>query len=293
WRTALSDNNSAYVEIQAGLFRDQETYGFLEPQESRSFTEYWMPIRDLGGVSRANPDAVLNLNRHANSTGVDLEVAFNVSKELPNATVTVLNGTKTVASARTPMSPRQTFSKTFAGLPAAAAYTVELRNGEQLVIRHTENQYDFVSRDQVRLGKQPSYTYPAEASFGADDFVHLANEQETNGELLIALETYQKGLARFPESIALNKGAGRLETSLAQYGNAVPHLSKALLWKSEDHETAYYLGIADEAQNQLRDARTHLDFAQQSEEFHAPALMELAGIEARAGDRNRALALIE
>ena len=32
WRLALSDNNSAYVEIQAGLFRDQETYGFLEPQ---------------------------------------------------------------------------------------------------------------------------------------------------------------------------------------------------------------------------------------------------------------------
>jgi hypothetical protein len=31
WRNALSDNNSAYVEIQAGLFRNQETYAFLEP----------------------------------------------------------------------------------------------------------------------------------------------------------------------------------------------------------------------------------------------------------------------
>jgi uncharacterized protein DUF5107 len=48
WRAALSDNNSAYVEVQAGLFRDQETYGFLEPQESRSFTECWIPIRELG-----------------------------------------------------------------------------------------------------------------------------------------------------------------------------------------------------------------------------------------------------
>jgi hypothetical protein len=48
WRAALSDNNSAYVEVQAGLFRDQETYGFLEPQESRSFAECWIPIRELG-----------------------------------------------------------------------------------------------------------------------------------------------------------------------------------------------------------------------------------------------------
>jgi Domain of unknown function (DUF5107) len=30
WRNALSDDGSAYVEIQRGLFRNQETYGFLE-----------------------------------------------------------------------------------------------------------------------------------------------------------------------------------------------------------------------------------------------------------------------
>ena len=34
WRNALSDNNSAYVEIQAGLFRNQETYAFLDPRQT-------------------------------------------------------------------------------------------------------------------------------------------------------------------------------------------------------------------------------------------------------------------
>ena len=29
WRKALSDDNSAYVEVQGGLFRNQETYAFL------------------------------------------------------------------------------------------------------------------------------------------------------------------------------------------------------------------------------------------------------------------------
>jgi hypothetical protein len=42
WRRQLSDDSSAYVEIQAGLFRDQETYGFLQPLDQVSFTEYWM-----------------------------------------------------------------------------------------------------------------------------------------------------------------------------------------------------------------------------------------------------------
>ena len=31
WRRALSDDDSAYLEVQAGLFRNQETYAFLEP----------------------------------------------------------------------------------------------------------------------------------------------------------------------------------------------------------------------------------------------------------------------
>ena len=46
WRKALSDNDSAEVEIQAGLFRNQETYGFLDPQETVRFRESWLPVRE-------------------------------------------------------------------------------------------------------------------------------------------------------------------------------------------------------------------------------------------------------
>ena len=62
WRAALSDDDSGYIELQAGLFRNQETYAFLEPQETVRFAEYWLPVRDLGGITRANVDAVLHLS---------------------------------------------------------------------------------------------------------------------------------------------------------------------------------------------------------------------------------------
>src|SRR3984893_6574190 len=42
WGNELSDTNSAYVEVQAGLFRNQETYAFLEPRQTIQFSEYWM-----------------------------------------------------------------------------------------------------------------------------------------------------------------------------------------------------------------------------------------------------------
>ena len=51
WRKALSDDESAYLEVQAGLFRNQETYAFLEPQQFMRFNEYYMPVRGIGGFS--------------------------------------------------------------------------------------------------------------------------------------------------------------------------------------------------------------------------------------------------
>ena len=295
WRAALSDNNSAYVEVQAGLFRDQETYGFLEPQESRSFTECWIPIRELGGVSRANRDAVLNLDRRAVSADtVALEVILNVTRELRNARVSVLEGLRTIAFARASLSPRKAFRKIFSGLPSSATYTIELRNelGE-ILLQHTEGKYDFAGGENIQTGKQPSHERALEATFGADDFLILATDQEGNGELLAALKTYERGLVQFPDSIALNRAAGRLEVALKENRVAVQHLSKALARVSSDHEAAYYLGQALAAEGDDRAARIHWEFAQQSGSYHAAAMMALAALESREGQRERALRIVQ
>ena len=295
WRTALSDDNSAYVEIQAGLFRDQETYGFLGPQESRSFSEIWIPIRDLGGVSRANPDAVLNLSRHsAGDNSIALDVALNVTRSLPNAAINILDGSRTVASIRASLSPRETFKKIFPGLASGPVYTFTLHDASgQLLLSHTEGKYDFISGDKVRLGKQPAHGYAPAENLAADGLLELGAEQERNGELLMALQTYQSGLAHFPESIALHRAAGRLEVSLKQYRAATEHLAKALSSDSSDHETAYYLGLALAAEGDNRAARTNWEFAQQSQRYRAPALLALAALESRQGNRPEALRLIK
>ena len=80
WRNALSDDNSAYAEVQGGLFRNQETYAFLQPRQHISFTEYWMPVRDLGGISRANLAAVAYLDRKNDSLVSFVERKSKISR---------------------------------------------------------------------------------------------------------------------------------------------------------------------------------------------------------------------
>src|SRR5205807_2263960 len=85
WRKALSDNNSAYVEVQAGLFRNQETYAFLQPRQTIRFSEYWMPVRQIGGISRANLVGIVNLARRSNT----LVISLNANQPIPQASYRV------------------------------------------------------------------------------------------------------------------------------------------------------------------------------------------------------------
>jgi hypothetical protein len=103
WRTALSDNNSAYVEVQAGLFRNQETYAFLEPRQTIKFSEFWTPVRDIGGISRANLAGVVHLDRQQQAVVIGL----NVNQAVSQATLRILSAADLVTSTRKGRGPTE------------------------------------------------------------------------------------------------------------------------------------------------------------------------------------------
>ncbi len=298
WRSALSDNDSAYVEVQAGLFRDQETYGFLEPQEAVSFAETWIPIRNLGGVSRATPYVVLNLTRESSNDNdahtITLGAVLNVTREIPNASIKILDEQRMVDSDLVSLSPRKTFRRTFAGLPPERSYTVEVCDeAGRVLLRHTEGAYDFIAKDKVKTGKQPTQVFPAEENRSSDDSVAIGTDQERNGDLLAAHGTYLKGLQSFPESLALNQAAGRLEVVLKQYQAGAEHLAKVLSRVSNDSEAAYYRAFALSTLGEASEARRLWESSQQFGRFQASALFALAADEARSGNLDKSLHLIE
>jgi tetratricopeptide (TPR) repeat protein len=291
WREALSDNHSAYVEIQAGLFRDQETYGFLDPQQAIHFAEYWLPIRDIGGVAYANKEAALNLTRQPSVNGdtVSLDVALNVAKDYPKAKVTLRSGSELITTENVAMTPGKTYRKRFEGLAAQKRYTVTVvdESGKP-VLAHTEGKYDFLPKSEVPKELPPAYAYPPVEKRTENDFVELGLYQESYGKLLEAIETYREGLKRFPESVALHRCAGRLDVVLKQHAPGIEHLSTVMTRVSTDMEASYYLGLAYVATGELDKARLAFEVSEQFGTFRAPALFELAALEARAGNLEKA-----
>lgn len=293
WRRALSDNNSAYVEIQAGLFRNQETFAFLEPQAVLQFSEYWLPVREIGGITRATPDAVLNLTRDGIHT---LRAGLNVTRELPGARVTVTCATAPKTSGpktlQLDLTPRAAW--TYAFTPTSAdpcRFDLQDRDG-QVILTHTEGRYDLVPADRVKVGPQEIPAVPPVDRRTDADWLELGTRQELDGKLLIAWETYRRGLAAYPASAALQKASGRLAVNVKREPDAIEPLTKALARTSNDSELHYYLGLAQLATGDTAMARRHLELAQQFEPFRTPARFELARLLARERAYDEALALL-
>ncbi|HEY7353257.1 MAG TPA: DUF5107 domain-containing protein [Terriglobales bacterium] len=285
WRKALSDNNSAYVEVQAGLFRNQETYSFLEPRQTISFSEYWMPVRDIGGISRANLAGVVHLSRRDSA----LIAGLNVNHSLPGATVAILAGEKRVFDIKADLTPDRTWTHEIPNADAGQKYTLELRDAQNMVLlRHTEDQYDWTPIDQIHVGPQPSYRFPEPASRTEDDWVALGKDEELNGGLLQGLQTYQEALKKFPNSFELHKAAGRLSATLLRYSEAKEHLELVHARDTSDAEISYYLGIALDGLGDVRNARGAFEAAYRSPEFRAAGALHLGEISARQGKLNEA-----
>ncbi len=281
WRKALSDDNSGYIEIQAGLFRNQETYAFLDPRQSIHFSEYWMPVREIAGISRANLAGVVSLTRHGNA----VVAGFVPNRVLNRATVSILHGASPLFSEKLDLTPEHAWMHQTELPDLQAKYTIEIKDAQgAMLIRQTEGEYDWTPESEIRLGAQTSYRIPDPDQRTCDDWIQLGTNLELNGNILQALDTYKETLRRFPDSFEGLKSAGRLLATLLRFEESKTLLEQAYARNTSDPEISYYLGIAYEGIGATRKARTSYEEAQRFAPFRSAAALRLGELLAREGD---------
>jgi tetratricopeptide (TPR) repeat protein len=75
WDRSLTDSDGPYIELMAGVYTDnQPDFSFLAPGETKTFSQFWYPIREIGVPDLANLDAALRVERVGNSLLVHLQV---------------------------------------------------------------------------------------------------------------------------------------------------------------------------------------------------------------------------
>jgi tetratricopeptide (TPR) repeat protein len=139
WDRNLTDPDSRgehapYIELMAGVYTDnQPDFSFLQPGETKTWTQYWAPITRIGPAHHANDEAALSLIPNAR------KVRLGVSVFAPHdaARVEMTAKGKLVASFTADLAPEKPLVETVA-LPAKTAITdlyvrVQEASGRQLI----------------------------------------------------------------------------------------------------------------------------------------------------------------
>ena len=215
-----------------------------------------MPVRQIGGISRANLAGVASLVRKGNS----LTVGFNANQKIPQASVSIVEGTKALVHENVDLTPEHTWTHEVPNAQAEAKYTIEIkdRRGVRL-LRQTEGEYDWTPASEIHVGAQPSHRIPDAKDRGYDDWIEFGKDEELNGRLLSALEVYKQALTKFPNGFVAQKAAGRLAVGLLRFEEAKELLEPLQGRDTTDAELSYYLGLAYEGLGDDTHARFQID----------------------------------
>src|SRR5580698_7245986 len=89
WDRSLTDSDGPYVELMSGAYTDnQPDFSFLAPGETKTFSQYWYPIGDIGVPDLANLYAALRVENSDRLVTLHIQVTEN----LPAARLTVRFG---------------------------------------------------------------------------------------------------------------------------------------------------------------------------------------------------------
>ena len=133
WDRSLTDSDGPYIELMAGVYTDnQPDFSFLAPGETKSFSQYWYPIREIGVPDTANLHAAMRVVRDRDKARIHLLV----TRSLEDATVEICDGTGHTAAWRGSLRPEETLHVSLP-LPATEEFwAVELRVGDEVLLRH-------------------------------------------------------------------------------------------------------------------------------------------------------------
>ncbi|HXK62713.1 MAG TPA: DUF5107 domain-containing protein, partial [Acidobacteriota bacterium] len=80
WDRNLTDSDGPYIELMAGVFTDnQPDFSFLQPFETKSFSQFWYPIQEIGIAKNANRLAAVSLETEGTEVKIGVCVTEPVS----------------------------------------------------------------------------------------------------------------------------------------------------------------------------------------------------------------------
>lgn len=294
WDTKiLTDSDGPYAELMVGAFSDnQPDYSWIKPYEVKTFSQYWYPVRDIGGFKNANLDAAVNLELTKDHF---IELGLYATSKFNDAKVTLTLSGKTILEKQIDIAPDKTFT-TKIKLPADVKETdlkvsLTASDGRTLI--------EYQPAILKPVDKLPTVVKEPKKPQDIDNIEQLyltgLRLQQIHNPSIEPMDYYNEALKRDPYDSRTNTIVGINYNKLKMYDLAEKHLRKAIkritaeYTRPSNTEAYYYLGLALKAQNRSKEAYDAFFRATWDHAFHSAAYYQLATLSCQNGDLKQAL----
>ena len=251
WDRNLTDKNGPYIELMAGVFTDnQPDFSWMQPYEEKTFTQYFLPYRNLGVVKNASQDLLLNLDKEGDKAIVKI-FATSLQK---NARI-VLEG---FLDETLDLSPEQVFERKV--LVGAVAFidlklVVYSENGRELLSIKSEKAEAKPTPEAAKAAFSPEETPTCEQLYLTG--LHLEQYRHAT---YVATDYYLEALKRDPSDVRNNNAMGLWLLRRGKFAESEKYFNAAIETQLQrnpnpyDGEPRYNLGLALQYQGKNKEA---------------------------------------
>ena len=295
WDKQLTDEDGPYIELMTGIFTDnQPDFSWIQPNEIKTFTQYFMPYAGIGYVKNATKEAAINIEWN----GDILEIKVYATAEYNNASIVVWNDGKEVKRFTAYLSPANIFSEAFI-VPQKG------EEGQWKVSVLDNEKHELVSYQPLPLNKEdiPSPAVAAKLFYEIEQvedlFLNGLHLEQYRHATFNPMDYYEEGLKRSPTDVRCNNAKGLLLLRRGQFAKAEPYFKTAISTLTKrnpnpyDGEPYYNLGLSLVLQEKYKEAYDAFFKATWNDAWQHASFLWLARIAAREQRTNDALQLAE
>lgn len=297
WDDNLSDDHSAYVELMAGVYTDnQPDFSYLAPGETKTFSQYWFPYQGIGPLTQASTELGLSLRVEEGVVPRTAVVGIAATSERDGVELALLDGGGGVLwEQRVAVAPGRPVE---ARIPIDTAGDLDLvASAQGIELLRATTRYRDAAPDGFETATEP----PAPSEMGSTDElyltgVHLAQYRHATR----SPEPYwEEALRRDPGDSRSHVAMASARLTAGRMREAEEHLRAALGRQTRrnpnpaDGEASYLLGVVLAATGRDRDADDAFAKSAWTAAWRVPAALQRARIAGRSGRWADALRLAE
>ncbi|MBR8536659.1 DUF5107 domain-containing protein [Carboxylicivirga sediminis] len=291
WDRNLTDEDGPYIELMCGVYTDnQPDFSWLQPYEEKSFSQYFMPYRDLGVVKNATKEALLNLETVNENT----RLKVYVTGEYNDVVVTVKRRDEIILQDVLDLSPKDSYEQLLESVTVNPDIRVSVQDNKGSILVEWQPEQEVLKPipEPAKPARDPKDIQSVEQLFLRG--LHLEQYRHATYN---PIDYYQEALKREPGDVRCNNAMGLWLMRRGQYKQAEVYFRKAIDTLTErnpnpyDGEPYFNLGYCLRMQGDNKEAYSAFYKSTWNAAWQDSGFFNAALIDAEQGNYTKALEL--